>query len=90
MNTKIIKNIPFTSKAFDKIRFWLRDNIGPQHQVAFSDDELNDFSNTAKFQGQGWVLFVRINESHTAGEAIVRIEDDTQAVMFYLVAHDFV
>jgi hypothetical protein len=44
----------------------------------------------AKFKGQGWEMFVKINEEHTAGEIIVRIEDDTQAVMFSLVANDFV
>jgi hypothetical protein len=90
MNTTIIKNISFMSSAYDTVRFWLRDNIGPQYQVNISDDELDDFSNRAKFKGQGWEMFVKINEEHTAGEIIVRIEDDTQAVMFSLVANDFV
>jgi hypothetical protein len=58
--------------------------------VDISDEEFDDFNNTAKFKGAGWVMFVRINEDHTYGEVIVRIPDDTQAVMFSLVANDFV
>lgn len=85
MNTKIIKNIPFTSSLFDKIRFWLRDNISPQWDLSFSDNELDDFNNSANFQGAGWKLIIRISDDYASGEAIVQIEDDVMAVTFALV-----
>lgn len=85
MNTKIIKNIPFTSTLYDRIRFWLRDNISPQYAIAFEDDELDDFNNAAKFQGEGWRLLIRISADNKTGEAVVQIEDDVLAVNFALI-----